>query len=657
MAREIITSGSAPVVWSTISEAFEKINSNFSELYATVGGGEPFDFTQITTSMIPATNTEYDLGSGSKRWKTVYVSRYGISVGGALINSEDGLTLNLPAGTTVDGELIRNPEESSFKTFAVSGQDNVVANNFSGTVTLATGNGISISTDADSDTITFTNNGVTEAVAGTGLSVSSPSGSVTFTNTGVTSLSAGSGITVSAATGGITVDNSGVLSVVTDAGSGIGLDTSVPGVVRISNTLPSTLINAFRLIAVSGEVNVTAQNSADTLTLIKGTGIDIETTLSKEITFTNTGVTQLAASGPGLSVSAATGNITVSFDNRIDIVGSVFADDSSVIVDAVNNELNANSVNAIGMYASVISSRNLGPLLQITAGQVGGTSQSIYINPQGSDTLIRSIAETHTWLTGAFGDAGPNPSVQFKTAGAFKALDGAYFEGNLTGSVDGDITGSVFGDDSTKLVDGAESKIVGPVESPSVYGTTYIQTAVYADSGAISTAIPAATKGMIVFNDDTGKFQGWDGSAWQDLNDRSGDSLRAAFTKINANFTELYAALGIDADAIPNIGAFEFNGSTISTTDSTAITIDQATTVSSDLTVGGDIIPQTANGGDLGSATKPWRSLYVSNNTIFIGGTAVSINRENLQLMAVQYPEVVIILSIKISTQTTAPTL
>ncbi len=108
-------------------------------------------------------------------------------------------------------------------------------------------------------------------------------------------------------------------------------------------------------------------------------------------------------------------------------------------------------------------------------------------------------------------------------------------------------------------------------------------------------------------------------------NDRTGDSLRAAFTKVNENFTELYTALGLDVASL-NIGAFEFTGSTITTTDSSAITIDQATTVTSNLTIGGDILPQTALGGNLGSASQPWKSLYVSNNTIYIGGTAVGVD-------------------------------
>ena len=105
----------------------------------------------------------------------------------------------------------------------------------------------------------------------------------------------------------------------------------------------------------------------------------------------------------------------------------------------------------------------------------------------------------------------------------------------------------------------------------------------------------------------------------------NGDPLRTAFTKVNENFDELYIALGLNADVNLNIGAFEFTGSVISTTDSTAIVIDQAVTVSSDLTVGGNIVPQTANGGDLGSLARPWKTLYVSNQTIYLGSVPLSL--------------------------------
>jgi len=71
-------------------------------------------------------------------------------------------------------------------------------------------------------------------------------------------------------------------------------------------------------------------------------------------------------------------------------------------------------------------------------------------------------------------------------------------------------------------------------------------------------------------------------------NDRTGDSLRTAFNKINENFNELYIALGLGDDNL-NLGAFEFNGSTITTTDSSSVVIDQALNVTGTLSVNGEL--------------------------------------------------------------------
>lgn len=73
-------------------------------------------------------------------------------------------------------------------------------------------------------------------------------------------------------------------------------------------------------------------------------------------------------------------------------------------------------------------------------------------------------------------------------------------------------------------------------------------------------------------------------------NDRDADSIRVAFSKINQNFTELYTALGLNADGTLNLGAFEFTGSVITTTDSSSVVIDQATTINSNLSISGHLI-------------------------------------------------------------------
>jgi hypothetical protein len=68
------------------------------------------------------------------------------------------------------------------------------------------------------------------------------------------------------------------------------------------------------------------------------------------------------------------------------------------------------------------------------------------------------------------------------------------------------------------LIDGTEGKVVGVVETTTVTASSYIQTATYADLTAIAAGIPTAVKGMIVFDDGTNQFRGFDGSSWVALN-------------------------------------------------------------------------------------------------------------------------------------------
>jgi hypothetical protein len=96
-------------------------------------------------------------------------------------------------------------------------------------------------------------------------------------------------------------------------------------------------------------------------------------------------------------------------------------------------------------------------------------------------------------------------------------------------------------------------------------------------------------------------------------NDKKGDSLRAAFQKVNVGFTDLYTKLGLVDGSGLNLGAFTFTGSTMSTDDSTAITIDKPITVNGEIIADGDITPKTNLGASLGTPIQQFKSLYVSN--------------------------------------------
>jgi hypothetical protein len=448
-----------------VEDAFTKINANFTELYASIGETGSIGFDALESNLIPANNDTYDLGSPQKKWANLYLSDT-LMIGGAAITNE-GLTINLPSGTTVGGNLIIDPDKAFFKEFSVNSNTSVVADQFNDVLDFNAGTGIQLTVTSTNDQINITNTGVTSLVAGTAMTVSASTGVVTVNNAGVTAITAGLGMSRNTATGTVTIVNEGIVDV--DAGNGIsvGARDATTGKVIVTNTAPAG--NAYRIFATAGEPSLTARSTADTITLIEGSGINITNTvasggLTNRITLDNTGVLSLTA-GNGVTLSGSTGNITVSVDSG-DFRGSLFADDSTMLVDGT-------------------SGRIVGPVFANVTGDVTG-------NVTG--TLTGNSAGTHT------GAVVGNVT------------------GNLTGYQTGDMTGSVFGDNSTMLIDGTNSRIVGPVESASVVASSYIQTAVYVDLTAIAAALPTPSKGMIVFDDGTNQFRGYDGSSWVALN-------------------------------------------------------------------------------------------------------------------------------------------
>ncbi|CAB5221746.1 hypothetical protein UFOVP359_48 [uncultured Caudovirales phage] len=70
------------------------------------------------------------------------------------------------AGTLAFTNTDKGSDQNIFKTIAVTGQDSVVADSNTDTLTIAGSTGLTVTTNATSDTITFTNSGVT-SIAGT----------------------------------------------------------------------------------------------------------------------------------------------------------------------------------------------------------------------------------------------------------------------------------------------------------------------------------------------------------------------------------------------------------------------------------------------------------------------------------------------------------
>lgn len=427
MAQQTINSGSPPIVWSTVQEAFTKINANFDEIYATIGVeiGSIVDFANLNSNVSPSLNETYDLGSASKRWKDLYLSGSTLYLGTAQITADITGAVNLPAGSTVAGELIRNPIEASFKNVSVAGQDTIEADQYTDTITFANGNaGITITTDQTTDTVTIANSGIL-SISGTAsqIGATTVAGITTLTNLGVLSLAGeAGGIAVSAATGSVTITNLGVKRVV--AGSGISITPSGgTGTVTIENTLPAS--PTFRTFRVDGDfinqVQADPGNLNDTLNITSGYGMII-------------------------TPNATTDTITFAVNNTIDIKGSVFGFDSSLIVDGTSGNVFGQTITAAVSFQGNLTG-NVTGTVSGNAGSATVASTVDITNTNGLTTVYYpTFTENRTTGQILRGDV----DLSYRTD--TNTLTAVNFAGNLTGTV----TGNIF----TTLIDSADSSAI-----------------------------------------------------------------------------------------------------------------------------------------------------------------------------------------------------
>ena len=339
-----ITAGRPPLLWSDVQDAFIKVNENFDILVATIGSGSgltPINFASLDTSVKPTTDNLYDLGDTTHRWKGVFAGEHsvvdplnGFWAGNAQIKGV-GYTVNLPANSTVGGdpitgigaELIIDPNKTFFKEIQVDNDLAVVATGFGDTVNFLSGNGIGMTVSSGADSITFNNTGVLSVSAGSGITTTTVSGVATITNAGVRSLqstaalpsgrSTGTGINITGSTGdNLRITNTGVISISSGVGITVSLD-SATGDVTITNSAPAG--NTFAQVEVNGDTanRLVADAASDTLNITSGLGI----TLGKTV---------------------ATDTLSIAVNPVFDLKGSVFGDDSSILVDAVSNFIYGN---------------------------------------------------------------------------------------------------------------------------------------------------------------------------------------------------------------------------------------------------------------------------------------------------------------------------
>ena len=165
----------------------------------TIGGGQLVD-ASVTNAKLANSSVTVTAGTGLSGGGAV-------ALGSSVTLSNAGVTSNI-AGTGISVDqgtgavTITNSDRGSsqniFKNVAVSGQTTVVADNNDDTLTFAAGTGITIATNASTDTVTITNSSPDQTVAltaGTNISISGTYPNFTITNSYSLPFSYSTGVT------------------------------------------------------------------------------------------------------------------------------------------------------------------------------------------------------------------------------------------------------------------------------------------------------------------------------------------------------------------------------------------------------------------------------------------------------------------------------
>ena len=347
MARQTINIGTSANKGDgdPLRVAFTKANSNFNELYA----GNFVSPTSLASNLISAEDGVHDLGSGTKQWNNLHVKDF-IYLGGKKLSMSGGGALLVDSGVVEVRDLVGSIFADDSK---------MMMDGLTGTLY---------------------------------------------------------GPMIGDVTGSVFADDSTIM-------------VDAVGKLFVGNLVGDVTGN------VTGNVTGTVSSIANhsTTNLTEGTNL-YYTDVRADARIVNAGSANWnAAFAWGNHASA--GYQVAGAPHDGDIEGSVFGDDSTLLVDAVNNIIPSSVVS--GTEATNWN----------TAYSWGDHSVAGY--------LTSVPAQTFASLTGK------------PTTVAGYGITDAH-----TGTFDGEVTGSVFGDDSTLLVDGNNNKIVGPVLSSDLRSTT-----------------------------------------------------------------------------------------------------------------------------------------------------------------------------------------
>ena len=317
--------------------------------------------------------------------------------------------------------------------------------------------------------------------------------------------------------------------------------------------------------------------------------------------------------------------------------GNLWADDSGVIV---NSETHT-------VYGNFVPQGHIVPDTNISYDLGTGTRRFRDIYLSGSsiylgDAVITSTGTAVNLPAGstAGGQAlgiNEGDTYDITISGNVIGTDSTLLVNTANGTFHGDLTGSVFADDSTILVDGRDGVLRGTLIGALTGNVTGDLT------GTASSATIASTVALVPTNSSASvHYLAFTANSSGDESVRSDTSL----TYQPSTNTLATGVLNVTTINATSVSATSLTGniftSLIDTADSSAITVTPAIVFNSDVTVenelfvGGHVFPVTGESYDLGSYTKKFKKLYLTegDNALWIGNATISGNGTVINLPA-----------------------
>jgi hypothetical protein len=248
-----------------------------------------------------------------------------------------------------------------------------------------------------------------------------------------------------------------------------GSTTTIDGTVSFSTALVAN--------------NITADDSIQITTAI-GTNNGI--TLNPQGTNTSVNIT---ADALRLFGTPVTDNIKAVGGLEGDLTGSVFGDDSAMLVNGLDSKL-VGDIDSTNIYGQAFKAdtiiNNTGSTLDLTAdgflnifgGQLDGGVSNIQMDKQGinhielktepgnpSDPTDYARVAINAGTNEGDVRIGTPTSTRNQVVEVYNATVYGTLVGSIQGSIVGDVKGSIVADDSTVIVDGVAGKVVGPIST------------------------------------------------------------------------------------------------------------------------------------------------------------------------------------------------